>query len=51
MHAEVAETPEEEIAEYVASDDMAETINADTAEEHASADDRSVVDDNTNNER
>ncbi len=51
MHAETAQTPEEEIAEYIASDDTAGTINTESAEEGAIADDRSVVDENTNNER
>lgn len=50
MHAENATTPEEEIAEYVASDDAAQTVAADVASVEERVEDREVVEENTNNE-
>lgn len=50
MHAENATTAEEEIAEYVASDDTAQTVAADVAPVEERVDDREVVEENTNNE-
>ncbi len=50
MHAETATTPEEEVAEFIASDDNAEAVDSEVSAVEERIDDRSVVEENTNDE-
>lgn len=50
MHAETAATPEEEVAEFIASDDNAEAVDTEVTATEERVDDRSVVEENTNDE-
>lgn len=50
MHAEEAVTPEEEIEEYISSDDNAQSVSEETTDVEERIEDREVVEENTNNE-
>lgn len=50
MHAETAVTPAEEVAEFIASDDNAAAVDPEVTATEERVDDRSVVEENTNDE-
>lgn len=50
MHAETAATPAEEVAEFIASDDNAQAVDAEVTEVEERIDDRSVTEENVNDE-
>jgi N utilization substance protein A len=50
LHAETAATPEEEVAEFIASDDNAEAVDPEVSAVEERVEDRSVVEENVNDE-
>lgn len=50
LHPEEAVTPEEEMEEYISSDDNAQSVSSETDDIEERVEDREVVDENTNNE-